>query len=71
MILSFEVPKSVVEDLRASAVTERQLSMDTSLTGRPLRVDIKKAPDQFGLRPEQVKDLESKIIPGSGQEGLK
>jgi filamentous hemagglutinin len=47
---SFEVPKSFLDDLRASAVPE---SMAKQFPGRPLVVDPTKAVDQFGLRREQ------------------
>jgi filamentous hemagglutinin len=69
-VKSFEVPKSFLDDLRASAVTEKQLNLDPSLAGRPLRVDITKAPDQYGLRPEQIEALKNAIIQGSGKVGL-
>jgi filamentous hemagglutinin len=69
-VKSFEVPSSFLEELRASAVTERQLSLDPSLAGRPLRVDITKAPDQFGVRPAQIEALEKAIVQGSGRVGI-
>jgi hypothetical protein len=31
-----------------------------------IRVDITQAPDQYGLRPEQIEQLIDQIIPGSG-----
>jgi len=62
-IKSFSVPKSFVEELRAAAVEE---PMVHAFPARPIRVDITKAADQFGLRPEQIKALEKAILQGSG-----
>ena len=61
---SFEVPKSFLNDLRASAVPE---SMAKQFPGRPLLVDPTKAADQFGLRPDQIEALRQAIIQGSGR----
>ncbi|MCA9091438.1 MAG: hypothetical protein KDA90_22715 [Planctomycetaceae bacterium] len=69
-IKSFEVRKSVLDELRRTAVTESDLFRNPALKGRPLRVDIRKAPDQFGLRSAQIERLKEFIIQGSGREGL-
>lgn len=70
-VKSFEVPKSFVDELRASAVTEAELAANPALKGRPLVSDPTKTPDSFGLRPEQIEALKKQIIPGSGQTGMK
>ncbi len=61
---SFEVPKSVLNDLRSTAVPER---LSRQFPGRPILVDVTKAPDQFGLRREQIKRLQRAIIQGTGR----
>jgi uncharacterized Zn-binding protein involved in type VI secretion len=61
---SFQVPKSFLEELQNSAVPE---SMAKQFPGRPLLVDPTKAPNQFGLRPEQIDSLQDAIIQGSGK----
>lgn len=66
----FEVPQSFLDDLRAAAITEAELFANPGLRGRPLRVDITRAPDQFGLRPAQIEELRQDIIQGSGRQGL-
>ena len=66
-IKSFEVPKAFLVDLRASAVTEAELHANPALRNRPILADTTKAPDQFGLRPPQIIDLEKNIIQGSGR----
>jgi len=65
-IKSFEVTKSFVDELRAIAVTEQKVS---AFPDRPIAVDLTKAPDQFGLRPEQIKALNDAIIQGTGRIG--
>jgi RHS repeat-associated protein len=66
-VKSFEVPRSFLDDLRASAVSERRARL---LPDRPFIVDVTKAADQFGLRPEQIEALRRAIIQGTGQEGF-
>ena len=61
---SFQVPQSFVTDLQNVAVPE---SMAKDFPGSPLLVDPTKAPNQFGLRPEQIKALQDAIIQGSGK----
>jgi filamentous hemagglutinin len=70
-VKSFEVPKSFVDELRASAVTEAELAANPALKGRPLVSDPTKTPDSFGLRPEQIEKLKKAIIEGSGKTGMK
>jgi hypothetical protein len=66
-VKSFEVPRSFLDDLRANAVSERRARL---LPDRPFIVDVTKAADQFGLRPEQIEALRRAIIQGTGQEGF-
>lgn len=61
---SFQVTQSFVADLQQAAVPE---SMAKQFPGSPLLVDPTKAPNQFGLRPEQIKALQNSIIQGSGK----
>jgi filamentous hemagglutinin len=61
---SFEVPKSFLDDLRSSAVPER---LARKYPGRPIEVDVSAAPDQFGLRAEQIEELRKAIIQGTGE----
>jgi hypothetical protein len=65
-IKSFDVPRSVLDDLRRSAVPEAEAAFNR---GRPLIVDPTKAPDQFGLRADQIKQLQQSIIQGTGRSG--
>jgi filamentous hemagglutinin len=66
-VKSFEVPKAFVDELRASAFPE---ALARQNPGKPFVVDITKAADQFGLRPEQIEALRRAIIQGSGKRGL-
>jgi filamentous hemagglutinin len=66
-VKSFEVPKSFVDELRASAVPEALAGQNP---GKPLIVDVTKAADQLGLRPEQIEALKKVIIQGTGRTGL-
>jgi hypothetical protein len=63
-IKSFEVSRQFLDELRATAVTQRTAAQ---FPDRPQIVDVTKAPDQFGLRPEQVTALREAIIPGTGR----
>ncbi|BAZ14709.1 hypothetical protein NIES4071_65530 [Calothrix sp. NIES-4071] len=66
-IKSFEVPKSYVDELRAIAVKERSSRRISTNRDKPIMVDIKKAPDQYGLRTkEHIDRLRSVIIQGTG-----
>ncbi len=66
-VKQFEVPQSVLDDLRASAVPQ---SAARQFPNRPIIADPTKAPDQFGLRPEQIEALRPQIIQGTGREGF-
>ncbi len=61
---AFEVPKSFVDDLRMSSVPE---GLAKKYPDSPLRVDITKAPDQYGLRPPQIEKLKKEILQGTGR----
>jgi hypothetical protein len=63
VIKSFEVPTSFVDRLRASSVLEAESPL---FPDAPLRVDINFA-DQFGLRAQQIDELQQAIIQGSGK----
>jgi hypothetical protein len=66
-IKSFEVPKSYVDEIRANAVPERN-SRRRVLRGKPIRVDERQAPDQYGLRTaDQIEQLRRMIIQGTGR----
>lgn len=65
--MPFEVPESFLDDLRASAVDE---DLGRVIAGRTMAVDVTKAPDQFGMRPEQIEALRKAIIQGTGKTGL-
>ena len=64
VIKSFSVPQKVLEDLRSAAVSETKV---VSNPKAPIIGDALKAPDQFGLRPEDIKALEDAIIQGTGK----
>jgi filamentous hemagglutinin len=64
---SFRVPRSLLDDLRATGLPER---LARQFPDRPLVVDVAKAADQFGLRPQQIETLRRAIIQGSGKPGL-
>jgi hypothetical protein len=66
-VKQFEVPQSLLDDLRASAVPE---SMAKQFPNQPIIADPTKSADQFGLRPEQIEVLRGTIIQGSGKEGF-
>jgi YD repeat-containing protein len=60
---SFEVPQSFLDDLRRLSVPESQAA---TFPTRALRVDTTRAPDQFGLRPDQIEELRRVLMEGSG-----
>ena len=62
-IKTFEVPTSVLNDLRNSAVKENVARLPEN-KGKPVIADPTKADDQYGIRPEKLKDLQDKIIRG-------
>ena len=61
---SFQVPQSFVTDLQQASVPE---SMAKQFPTSPILVDATKAPNQFGLRPEQIQALQNAIIQGTGK----
>ena len=63
-IKTFEVTKSVLDRISSEAVLESEAS---NFPNRPIRVDVTKAENQFGLRSEQIKMLEKEIIKNSGK----
>ncbi|QQO08996.1 hypothetical protein [Breznakiella homolactica] len=67
-IKTFEVPQSVVEELRKSAVAE---DLVKDFPDRPIIADPTKAADQYGIRPDGLKSLQDKIIQGSGKDASK
>ncbi|WP_161629049.1 scabin-related ADP-ribosyltransferase [Litchfieldella anticariensis] len=60
----FEVPKSTLEEIRRNSVRQSQANEEGN-TDKPVLGDWHESPDQFGLRWEQAKHLESLIIPES------
>lgn len=64
-IKSFEVPKSFVQQLRASAVEEAKRPLNP---GKPVIADPTKASNQFGLSREQIEQLRNVIVPGTGRQ---
>jgi hypothetical protein len=68
-IKSFEVPDSYLDELRSTAVPERLSRKNRDNRNKPIVVDIKQAPDQYGLRTkEQIDQLRNVIIQGTGKE---
>jgi RHS repeat-associated protein len=66
VIKAFEVEPSYVDKLRRESILEDDVKTDGS--DKILRVDVNKAPDQFGLRTEaQINDLRNAIIQGTGR----
>jgi hypothetical protein len=63
-IKSFKVPERFLYGLRGQAVPE---AFASQFPGRPLIVDATRAPDQFGLRSGQIRELLGNIIQGSGK----
>lgn len=64
-IKSFEVSQSFLDKIRSEAIRERDVKKFPP--GRPLRVDVKKADDQFALRSNQIEELEKEIVEDSGK----
>ncbi|MCL9667424.1 hypothetical protein L2C91_03410 [Rosenbergiella epipactidis] len=62
-IKTFEVPTSVINDLRNSAVKESVARLPEN-KGKPVIADPTKANDQYGIRPDKLKELQDKIIQG-------
>lgn len=66
VIKSFDVPTSYVDQLRATAVLEKEAA---EFPHRPLHVDVNKGHDQYGLRRHHIDELRLNIVPGSGRHG--
>jgi len=69
-IKTFEVPHSVLDDLRNTAVKESVARLPEN-KGKPVIADPTKAKDQYGIRPEKLKELQDKIIHGTGKDASK
>ncbi|ATV42514.1 hypothetical protein CTV95_03175 [Pectobacterium brasiliense] len=69
-IKTFEVPHSVLDDLRKTAVKESVARLPEN-KGKPVIADPTKAKDQYGIRPEKLKELQDKIIQGTGKDASK
>lgn len=65
-IKSFQVPKSLLKDLQQSAVPESKVYL---YPNNPIIGDPTKAANQFGLRLDQINELNQVIIYGSGRNG--
>ena len=64
-VTAVEVDVSLLEKLRTTAVYDKGAAAKLNPTA-PLKVDINKAPDQFGLRtPEQIQWLRDAIKPNT------
>ena len=61
---SFQVPQSFLTDLQEAAVPE---SMARQFPNSPLLVDPTMAPNQFGLRADQIQALQNAIVQGTGK----
>lgn len=60
----FKVPASFLDDLREAAVPQR---LGKKFPDSPQIVDPTAAPDQFGLRADQIEELRKAIIQGTGE----
>ncbi|WP_342345416.1 DUF6862 domain-containing protein [Erwinia rhapontici] len=69
-IKTFEVPNSVLDDLRKTAVKESVARLPEN-KGKPVIADPTKAKDQYGIRPEKLKELQDKITQGTGKDANK
>ena len=63
-IKSFQIPRSVFEDIKNSAVPE---SMARQYPNSPILVDPTKAANQFGLPSNQINFLQNEILKGTGK----
>jgi RHS repeat-associated protein len=63
-IKSFQVSKAYLDEVRSTAVPERLARLHPD---SPIQVDVTKAPDQYGLRRDQIEQLRTLIIKGSGK----
>ncbi|MGJ0482493.1 hemagglutinin repeat-containing protein [Pantoea agglomerans] len=69
-IKTFEVPHSVLDDLRNTAVKESVARLPEN-KGKPVIADPTKAKDQYGVRPEKMEEFKGKIIQGTGRNASK
>lgn len=69
-IKKFEVPQSVLEDLRKNAIHESKIKKIDPNKTKPIIADPTRAGNQYGLREQQIKELQDKIIQGSGNDVL-
>jgi len=65
VIKSFDISKDFADQIRMLAVPE---SMAKQYPNRPIKVDVTKATDQFGLRSSHIDLLKHAIIQGSGKK---
>lgn len=63
-IKAFDVSQKFLDNLRSTAVPE---SLAKYYPYAPIKVDLSKAADQFGLRKEQIEALMREIVQGSGR----
>ena len=63
-LMVFDVPRSIVEDIRRNAVLQSEARIEGN-EGRPILGDWLASPDQFGISWDQAVALQDLIIPGS------
>ncbi len=68
VIKSVDVPRSYLNELRATAVPEAERAANPD---KPVIADPTKARDQFGLSGQQIDKLREAAVPGSGQENIR
>jgi RHS repeat-associated protein len=66
VLKSFEVPRSYLRELRDASVTEEMVDL---FPDRPIRVDLDRAPDQFGIRPSEFEHLLQQVREGTVRTG--
>ncbi|WP_338457893.1 hypothetical protein [Pantoea sp. Nvir] len=69
-IKNFEVPNSVLSELRKTAVKESVARLPEN-KGKLVIADPTKAKEQYGIKPEKLKELQDKIISGTGKDASK
>lgn len=67
VLKSFKVEKEFLEDLRRRAIPEGIRGDSPEIMLKPIRVDITKAPDQFGLTEGDIRELRRFIVQGTGR----
>jgi RHS repeat-associated protein len=63
-ILSFQVPASLLEEIKANAVRQKEM---TDNPGAPQISDLSKSGSAYGLPKEYIDKLRKQAIPGSGK----